>query len=72
LTGLIFSALVLGILLVIRIYGMEVDSSVQQSMPLVKAEIILVAIPLAGIAIEMGRRSYVRRTMPIACTSSLT
>jgi hypothetical protein len=66
LTGLIFSALVLGIVLVVRIYGMEVDSSVQQSMPLVKAEIVLVAITLVGIAIEMGRRSYMRRTMPIA------
>jgi hypothetical protein len=66
LTGLIFSALVLGIVLLVRIYGMEVDASVQQSMPLVEAEIVLVAITLVGIAIEMKRRSYVRRTMPIA------
>ncbi len=72
LTGLIFSALVLGILLLVRIYGMEIDSSVQQSMPLVKPEIVLVAITLAGIAIEIGRRSYIRRTMPIASASSLT
>jgi hypothetical protein len=72
LTGLIFSALVLGILLLVRVYGMEIDSTVQQSMPLVKPEIILVAITLAGIAIEMGRRSYVRRRMPIASAPSLT
>ena len=72
LTGLIFSALVLGILLLVRIYGMEIDSTVQQSMPLVKPEIVLVAITLAGIAIEMGRRSYVRRTIPIADASNLT
>ena len=72
LTGLIFSALVLGILLLVRIYGMEIDSTVQQSMPLVKPEIVLVAITLAGIAIEIGRRSYVRRTMPIASQPSLT
>jgi hypothetical protein len=72
LTGLIFSALVLGIVLVVRIYGMEVDSSVQQSMPLVTAEIVLVAITLVGIAIEMGRRSYVRRTMPITSAPSLS
>jgi len=60
LTGLILSALVLGILLVVRIYGMEVDSSVQQSMPLVKAEIVLVAITLVGVAIEMGRPGNLR------------
>ena len=54
LTGLILSALVLGTLLVVRIYGMEVDSSVLQSMPLVKPEIVLVAIVLLGIAIEIG------------------
>jgi cellobiose-specific phosphotransferase system component IIC len=56
LTGLILSALVLGTLLVVRIYGMEVDSSVQQSMPLVKPEIVLVAIVLIGVAIEIGRQ----------------
>jgi len=55
LTGLIFSALVLGIVLLVRIYGMEVDSSVQQSTPLVEAEIVLVAITLVGIAIELKR-----------------
>ena len=72
LIGLIFSALVLGTLLLVRIYGMEIDSTVQQSMPLVKPEIILVAITLAGIAVEMGLRSYVRRTMPIANAPNLT
>jgi hypothetical protein len=55
LTGLILSALVLGTLLVVRIYGMEVDSSVLQSMPLVKPEIVLVAVVLVGVAIEIGR-----------------
>jgi hypothetical protein len=59
--GLIFSALVLGILLAVRVYGMEVDRTVEQSMPLVKPEIALVAVMLAGIAVEMGRQSYVRR-----------
>ncbi len=69
LTGLIFSALVLGILLLVRIYGMEIDSTVQQSMPLVKPEIVLVAITLAGIAIEMWRRSYLQRTSSIRSPS---
>jgi hypothetical protein len=72
LTGLIFSALILGIVLVVRIYGMEIDSSVRQSMPLVTAEIVLVAITLVGIAIEIARRSYLRRTMAISSAPSLT
>jgi hypothetical protein len=58
LTGLVFSALLLGFVLIVRIYGMEVDSSVPQSMPLVIAEIVLVAITLAGIAIESKFRSH--------------
>ena len=72
LTGLIFSALVLGILLLVRIYGMEIDSTVRQSMPLVKPEIALVAITLAGIAIEVRHRSYVRRRMLIGNAPNLT
>ena len=66
LTGLIFSALVLGIVLVVRVYSMEVDSSVQQSLSLVVAEIVLIAVTLLGIAIEMGHRSHTRHTMPMA------
>jgi hypothetical protein len=60
LTGLIFSALFNGVVLAVRTYGMQVDSTVQQSLPLVKAEIVVVAISLAGITIEIGRRSYAR------------
>jgi hypothetical protein len=66
LTGLIFLTLLVGIILVIRIYAMEVESSVQQSMPRVKGEIILVVMSLVGIAIEIGRRFYARRTIPSA------
>ena len=57
LTGLIFSTLILGILLAVRIYGMEVDSTVAQSLPLVKPEIVLVLITLLGIVIEARYRS---------------
>jgi hypothetical protein len=66
LTGLIFSALMLGALLAVRVYGMEIDSTVQQSMPLVKPEIVLVAITLAGVVMETRRRSYADRTMSSA------
>jgi hypothetical protein len=57
LTGLIFSALMLGILLVVRIYGMEADSTVQRSLPLVKPEVFLVLLTLFGIVIETKHRS---------------
>jgi hypothetical protein len=63
LTGLIFSALILGILLVVRVYGMEVDSTVQQSMPLVKPEVVLVVITLIEAAIEKRRELHARRRM---------
>ncbi len=58
LTGLIFSALFNGAVLAVRIFGMAVDSTVQQSVALVKGEIVVVAISLVGITIEIGRRSY--------------
>ena len=58
LTGLIFSALFNGAVLAVRIFGMAVDSTVQQSVPLVKGEIVVVAISLVGITIEIGRRSH--------------
>ena len=58
LTGLTFSALFNGVVLAVRIFGMAVDSTVQQSLALVKGEIVVVAISLVGITIEIGRRSY--------------
>jgi hypothetical protein len=65
LTGLIFSALILGILLAVRIYGMEVDSTVEKSMPLVKPEIFLVALTLIAIAIEKRRESHTPSTTKV-------
>jgi hypothetical protein len=58
LTGLIFSALFNGVVLAVRIFGMAVDSTVQQSLPLVKGEIVVVVISVVGITIEIGRRSH--------------
>jgi hypothetical protein len=57
LTGLIFAALFNGVVLAVRIFGMAADSTVQQSLPLVKGEIVVVIISLVGITIEIGRRS---------------
>jgi hypothetical protein len=57
-TGLIFSALFNGVVLAVRIFGMAVDSTVQQSSALVKGEIVVVFISLVGVTIEIGRRFY--------------
>jgi hypothetical protein len=57
LTGLIFSALFNGVVLAVRVFGMAVDSTVQQSSALVKGEIVVVFISLLGVTIEIGRRS---------------
>jgi hypothetical protein len=72
LVGLIFSALVLGTLLAVRTFGMEVDSTVPQSMPLVIPESALVVMMLIGIAFEMRLRSHTHRIVTAASTPSLT
>lgn len=58
LTGLIFSALFNGVVLAVRIFGMTVDSTVKESMHLVRAEIGVVAVSLAGITLELRRRPH--------------
>jgi hypothetical protein len=58
LTGLIFSALFNGVVLAVRIFGMAVDSTVQQSSALVKGEVVVIVMSLVGITIEIGWRSY--------------
>jgi hypothetical protein len=72
LTGLIFSVLFNGAVLAVRIYGMAVDSTVQQSSSLVKGEIVVVAISLVGITIDIGRRSNARHTIPFSGAATLS
>jgi hypothetical protein len=57
-TGLTFVAIMVGVLLLVRIFGMTVDSSVAENMKLVRAEIGLLTVTGFGLAIEMGRRTY--------------
>jgi hypothetical protein len=64
LTGLIFSLLLVGIVLAVRVYSMNVDASVPQSMTLVKDESVLVAVSIIGIALEFGGRAYASRVLP--------
>jgi hypothetical protein len=47
-----------GAVLAVRLFGMNIDSTVQQSLPLVKGEIAVIVTSLAGMTIEIGRRSY--------------
>jgi hypothetical protein len=70
LTGLVCATLVAAIIVAVRIYGVEVDSSAQQSMSLVKHELVLVAVLLVGLAIETGHRLHMRGTMPTASAPS--
>lgn len=72
LTGLTCATLVAVIIVAVRIYGVEVDSSAQQSMSLVKHELVLVSILLVGLAIETGQRLNMRGTMPTASAPSLS
>lgn len=56
--GLVCAALLMGSLLFVRVYGMEVDGSVSQSMTLVIPEAVLTVLTLAGMALETGYRRW--------------
>ena len=60
LTGLGFVALIMAIALVVRVFGMLADGSVQESMGLVRAEAIMLVVFLGGIFIERGRRNQLK------------
>jgi len=56
LTGLGFVATMMSTALAVRIFGIIVDGTLHESLQLVIAEVVLLAMTLAGIAIETGRR----------------
>jgi len=56
LTGLSFVSTMLGVVLVVRIYGVLVDGTLQGNLALIRAEIIMLMIMGIGIFIELGRR----------------
>ncbi len=58
LIGLGFVATMMSVALAVRIFGIVVDGTARQSMPLVIAEVVLLAITLVGVAIETGRRRH--------------
>lgn len=71
LIGLIFTALFNGVVLAVRLFGMKVDSTVEQSVPLVKGEIAVVVTCLAGITLEIGRRSRINESLGIGPSGRL-
>lgn len=56
LTGLAFVATLDSVVLVVRVISMFADSSVQQNLGLVRAEVFLLAITAAGMLLEFGRK----------------
>jgi hypothetical protein len=56
LTALAFVATLDSVVLVVRIASMFADSSVQENMTLIKAEVFLLALTAVGIIIELTRR----------------
>jgi len=68
LDGLVLSAMIAGIVVAIRIYGMNVDGTVQQSMALVKDETVLLAVSIIGLALELGTRARRSRASGLGFT----
>ncbi len=58
LVGLGFVATMMSVALAVRIFGIVIDGTARQSMPLVIAEIVLLALTLVGVALETGRRRH--------------
>jgi len=57
LTGLSFVGLLMTVILTVRVFGMEADSTVRENMKLVRAEIGLVLLTSAALLVELKRRS---------------
>lgn len=58
LTGLSFVATMVGVVLLVRIYGMLVDGTVKESMALIRPEVILLVVCSIGLIIEFSRRRH--------------
>ena len=63
-TGLTFVAIMVSVVLAVRVFGMAADSTVQQNLKLVNAEVGLLVVTGLGLFIELSRRAHFRRTHP--------
>ncbi len=50
-----------GVALVVRVFGMLADGTVRESMGLVRAEAVMLAAFIVGVFIELGRRNQQRQ-----------
>ena len=55
LTGLGFVSIMLGVALAVRIFGVLVDGTFQQSIRLIGAETVMLVLSIAGVLIESSR-----------------
>jgi hypothetical protein len=60
LIGLGFVGLIMAVALVVRVFGMLTDGTVQESMGLVRAEAIMLVVFIVGVFIERGRRNQLK------------
>lgn len=58
LIGLCFVATMVGVVLLVRVYGMEVDGTVKESMALIRPEVSLMVACFIGLIIEFTRRRH--------------
>jgi hypothetical protein len=58
LTGLRFVAIMIGVALAVRVFGMLADGTVRENMRLVVAEVVLLALLTVGFFIESARRNH--------------
>src|SRR5215467_12000029 len=57
-TGLTFVAIMVSVVLAVRVFGMTADSTIQQNLHLVNAEVGLLLVTGLGLFIELSRRAH--------------
>ena len=60
-TGLTFVAIMVSVVLAVRLFGMAADSTVQDNLKLVHAEVGLLVVTGLGLLIELSRLAHFRR-----------
>jgi len=60
-TGLTFVAIMISVVLAVRVFGMTEDSTVQENLKLVNAEVGLLLVTCIGLFLEWSRRVQFRR-----------
>ena len=61
-TGLTFVTIMVSVVLAVRLFGMAADSTVQENLKLVNAEVGLLVVTGFGLFIELARRAHFRKT----------